>query len=213
MKNDTRFRLQYITHSNTAHDTLEGALLALRGGCRWVQLRMKGASAEQLLAVGRPLREACTAHGAIFLVDDHVELVEALGADGVHLGKDDMPIAEARRLLGPDRIIGGTANTIDDVVRHWQGGASYIGCGPFRFTTTKERLAPTLGLDGYTAIVAAMQQRGITLPVVAIGGITASDIAPIMDTGIDGIALSGAILNAADPAEATDMLLQMVNKS
>ena len=89
---------------------------------------------------------------------------------------------EARKILGPDIIIGGTANTIDDVIRLHKQGADYIGCGPFRFTTTKKNLSPILGLDGYKSIVLKMKESGINLPIVAIGGITVEDIPAVMGT-------------------------------
>lgn len=209
---DTRFNLQFITHYTPDLGYLDGALLALRGGCRWVQLRMKDATPDEILAVGRPLREACRQQGAVFLLDDHVELVEALDADGVHLGKDDMPVREARQLLGPARIIGGTANTWADVERHWQGGADYVGCGPFRFTATKARLAPTLGLDGYRSLLHHMQDAGCALPVVAIGGITPADIPDILATGVRGIAMSGAILSSPDPVAMTRQLSALMTR-
>ncbi len=143
----------------------------------------------------------CHKHGATFIIDDHVELVKQLKADGVHLGKNDMPIDEARRILGKDFIIGGTANTFEDVRMHAEAGADYIGCGPFRFTTTKKNLSPVLGLEGYTDIVSKMKAEGINLPIVAIGGITKEDIPSLMKTGINDIALSGSILRAENPIE------------
>lgn len=209
---DSRFSLQFITHFTDSISYLESAMLALRGGCRWVQLRMKDASDEEILAVSRPLREACTQYGAIFLLDDHVDLVVPAGADGVHLGKDDMPIAEARRILGADRIIGGTANTFADVENHYRQGADYVGCGPFRFTTTKQKLAPVLGIEGYESIISRMHAAGINIPVVAIGGITNADIPPILATGVSGIALSGSILRAADPIAETTQLINIINR-
>jgi thiamine-phosphate pyrophosphorylase len=111
-----------------------------------------------------------------------VELVRELRADGVHLGKNDMPIAAARQLLGPGFIIGGTANTFADVKAISEAGGDYVGCGPFRFTTTKEKLSPILGLDGYRHIVSRMLAEGICIPIVAIGGIEADDIQPILAT-------------------------------
>ena len=137
-----------------------------------------------------------------------MELVERAGADGVHLGKNDMPVDEARKILGNGKIIGGTANTIEDIVRLHKQGADYIGCGPFRFTTTKKKLSPVLGLEGYKSIVQNMRDKGIDLPIVAIGGITVADIPAIMATGVTGIALSGAILGAADPVAMTENILK-----
>ena len=114
-----------------------------------------------------------------------------------------MPIGEARQILGEAFIIGGTANTFEDVKLHHAAGADYLGIGPFRFTTTKKNLSPVLGLEGYTSILAQMNEAGIRIPVVAIGGIVAEDIPAIMETGVNGIALSGAILQAPDPVEET----------
>lgn len=187
---------------------MDGIRMALEGGCKWVQLRMKDASEEEVLACAKEALPLCRQHGAKFILDDHVELVETAGADGVHLGKNDMPVDEARKILGPDKIIGGTANTIDDIIRLHRQGADYIGCGPFRFTTTKKKLSPVLGLEGYRNIVLKMRENGIDLPIVAIGGITVNDIPAIMGTGVTGIALSGAILNAEDPKSMTESILE-----
>ena len=141
--------IQFITHSNERYDHVEGAKLALQGGCRWIQLRMKDAMEIDFLRAAKKIRRLCDEYHATLILDDHVEWVGLTGADGVHLGKNDMPISEARRILGDTFIIGGTANTIADVEDHWKSGADYVGCGPFRFTTTKEKLSPVLGIGGY----------------------------------------------------------------
>lgn len=203
--------LQFITHFTEKISYLDSARLALEGGCRWIQLRMKGAEADEIIPVARQIRKWCDEKNAILLLDDHVELVKEVGADGVHLGKNDMPVDEARNILGPEFIIGGTANTFEDIRMHYEKGADYIGCGPFRFTTTKEKLSPVLGLEGYRSITSQMRQAGIALPIVAIGGITADDIPGIMQTGVTGIALSGTILRADDPSAEMTRLLTLVN--
>lgn len=203
--------LQYISHFTPQIGYAEGIRMALEGGCRWIQLRMKDAPAEEIIACAEEVLPLCRRHGAKFLLDDHVELVRQLGADGVHLGKNDMPVDEARKILGPDIIIGGTANTIEDIIRLHKQGADYIGCGPFRFTTTKKNLSPILGLDGYKSIVLKMKELGIDLPIVAIGGITVEDIPAIMGTGVSGIALSGAILGAPDPVEMTARIIETID--
>lgn len=202
--------IQFITHSNNRYGYVDGARLALEGGCRWVQLRMKEATEAEFMVTAAEIGRLCKDHGATFVLDDHVEWVEKTGADGVHLGKNDMPIDEARKILGNDKIIGGTANTFEDVERLYRQGANYIGCGPFRFTTTKKNLSPVLGLEGYQHIVDQMKSHGINLPIVAIGGILESDIKSILATGVSGIAVSGGILNAENPAEEMQRFLKLV---
>lgn len=191
--------VQFITHTSARYTYADSARLALAGGCRWIQLRMKDAQREEIIATATEILPLCREVGATFILDDHVELVELTGADGVHLGKNDMPIAEARQQLGCNKIIGGTANTFEDILAHAEAGADYIGCGPFRFTTTKKNLSPILGLEGYARIVEQMRQNNISLPIVAIGGITFEDIPAILQTGVTGIALSGSVLRADDP--------------
>ena len=189
--------LQFITHFTERYSYVDSARIALEGGCRWVQLRMKEASDEEFIAAARQVRELCSSYGATFIIDDRVHLVEEVGADGVHLGLKDMPISAARQLLGPSYIIGGTANRLEDAIAHIEAGADYIGCGPFRYTTTKKNLSPVLGLEGYHSIV-----KGINgFPIVAIGGITLEDIPQILSTGVNGVALSGSVLNAEDPVQ------------
>lgn len=201
--------LQFISHYTDRYSYLDSIRMALAGGCRWVQLRMKDATDDEIRPVALDAQKLCKEAGATFIIDDHVELVKEIQADGVHLGKMDMPIADARKILGEDFIIGGTANTFEDVKSHYEAGANYIGCGPFRFTTTKKKLSPVLGLDGYRQIVSQMRQAGISLPIVAIGGITAEDIPDIMQTGVTGIALSGTMLRAADPVAEMRRLIEI----
>ncbi len=202
--------IQFISHYTDKIGYLDSIRLALDGGCRWVQLRVKNATIDELRPMALEAQRMCREAGATFIIDDQVALVKEIGADGVHLGKNDMPVAEARKILGPDFIIGGTANTFEDVKMHYESGANYIGCGPFRFTTTKEKLSPVLGLEGYRNIVEKMREEGINLPIVAIGGITADDIPAIMQTGVTGIALSGTVLRAEDPVREMQQLLELL---
>ena len=190
--------IQFITHANERYDYLDGVRMALEGGCRWIQLRMKDASEEEVLKAAKSTRKLCRQYDAVFILDDYVELVERTGADGVHLGKNDMPIDKARRLLGKDKIIGGTAD--------------YIGCGPFRFTTTKKKLSPILGLDGYRRIIEQMTAYGINIPVIAIGGILLQDVSDIMQTGVSGVAVSGAILNDNNDDNPVTTMKRFINK-
>ncbi|MBO4944971.1 MAG: thiamine phosphate synthase [Muribaculaceae bacterium] len=207
------FSLQLITNPDTAECAARQAGAALEGGCRWIQLRWKDAPEPQIIEAAKLIAPLCREYNAIFLIDDHVELVEKTGADGVHLGKNDMPVAEARRILGPGKIIGATANTPDDILHAAQAGADYVGYGPFRYTTTKKNLSPVLGLEGYRKAEAFCHETGIRLPIVAIGGITDTDIPDIMQTGIQGIAMSGSINNAPDPVAAARNITETIRKS
>lgn len=201
--------LQFISHYTEQYSYLDSIRIALQGGCRWIQLRMKDASDDEVRPIATEALQMCRDVGATFIIDDRVKLVQEIRADGVHLGKNDMPIDQARRILGDSFIIGGTANTFDDVRAHYEASANYIGCGPFRFTTTKKNLSPVLGIDGYRHIVNQMAKANIHIPIVAIGGITAEDIPTIMQTGISGIALSSTILRAAHPIEEMKRIINI----
>ena len=200
--------VQFITHYTERYTYLDSVRIALEGGCRWIQLRMKEASPKDILPIAKEAMSLCRKYDATFIIDDFVELAKQIGADGVHLGKNDMPIAKARKILGKDFIIGGTANTFEDVQMLYKTGANYIGCGPFRFTTTKKNLSPILGLEGYQQIISLMKEHKISLPLVAIGGITKKDIPSLMQTGISGIALSGSILRSENPIEEMKEIIQ-----
>lgn len=194
-------QIQFISHCSDRFDEVEGIRLALAGGCRWVQLRMKDADDDRMTQTACVVRRLCDDYGATLILDDRVHLVEPTGADGVHLGGLDMPVEEARRRLGPHRIIGGTANTMDDIRHIHAQGADYIGCGPLRFTTTKRRLAPLLGFDGYRRLLDEMHREGIALPLIAIGGITVDDLPCLQAIGVDGVAVSGSVLRADNPQD------------
>lgn len=202
--------IQFITHYTERYSYQDSARMALEGGCRWIQLRMKDTPVSEIEPVALEVQALCRQYQATFIIDDHVELVRRVHADGVHLGKTDMPVADARRLLGKGYLIGGTANTFQDVQMHYETGADYIGCGPFRYTTTKKNLSPILGLEGYAHIVRQMQAADIRLPIVAIGGITADDIPCIMQTGVSGIALSGTVLRAENPVDEMRRIINQI---
>ncbi len=195
--------LQFITHTDA------GVEDALRGGCRWVQLRMKEAADSEFIKIARRILPLCRNYGATFILDDRVHLVKTVGADGVHLGKKDMPVDEARKILGQSKIIGATANTEEDMLKAYRAGADYIGLGPFRFTTTKKGLSPILGLEGYATIMTYCRGEGIDLPVVAIGGITLEDLSDLRRTGVSGVAVSGLILNAEDKEKTTKSIIDI----
>ena len=213
-------RLQFITHYTERYSYIDSARIALEGGCRWIQLRMKDADETLLEETALIVQKMCKDYDATFIIDDNVHLCKKIKADGVHLGKNDMPIAEARMILGDDFIIGATVNTFDDVIKSTSQRVNkttrqqtlspfpspapvpdYFGCGPFRFTSTKKNLAPILGIEGYKNIINKMKENNIDIPLVAIGGITKDDVPELMKTGIDGIAISGSVLRAENPVE------------
>ena len=203
--------LQFITHRTAQYDYVDGAIAALSGGCKWIQLRMKGATKSEIIAAVEILRPLCKKEGAILILDDHVELTAQLDIDGVHLGKNDMPVSEARAILGEKYIIGGTANTFDDIKNLVSQGVDYIGLGPFKYTETKQNLSSIIGLEGYQNILSQCCKAGITTPIVAIGGIEMGDIEPIMHTGVSAVAISGAILRSDNPSKTTSNIITTLN--
>ena len=206
------YRMQFITHHNEKYSYVDSARIALEGGCRWIQLRMKDANDTLMEETALIIQKMCKDCGATFIIDDNVTLTKKINADGVHLGKNDMPIAEARMILGDKFIIGGTINSFDDILQHLQGATpDYFGCGPFRFTSTKKNLAPILGYEGYKNILTKMRENNINIPLIAIGGICKDDISKLLDCGINGIALSSSILNAENPIIEMNEIMTILN--
>ncbi|MDR3129040.1 MAG: thiamine phosphate synthase [Tannerellaceae bacterium] len=195
--------LLFISHSGANIGLLEGIEFALKGGCRHIQLRAKGAAVVEVETAAWKAKALCEQYGGSLYVNDHVDVCLKVRAKGVHLGKSDMSPCEARKRLGRDFLIGGTANTFEDIRRLNEEGVDYIGLGPFRFTSTKDRLSPLLGLEGYKQILEKCRIEGITLPIMAIGGIVLTDVPVIRAVGLAGIAVSSAILGATDPVEET----------
>ena len=199
----------FITHHNERFSYLESALLALDNGLRFIQLRMKDASDEEVLSMAEKLRPACDAHAALLTVDDRIHLLETGLFDGVHVGKNDIPVAEAKKITGSRFLLGATCNTPADTLKAIADGADYLGVGPFRYTETKKNLAPVLGLEGYANLTDILQQQGKTVPVYAIGGITTADLNALKQTGIYGVAVSGALLNSDDITKACTAFLEV----
>ena len=203
--------LQFITHPSDRYTIPEEVQMAIEGGCKWIQLRMKDATYDEMKSTALEIIPMCRENDIILVIDDNVELVNELRVHGVHLGKNDMDPRKAREILGPHAIIGVTANTADDILSFRGIDVDYVGVGPFRHTTTKKNLAPVIGLDGYKDIVAKVTVAGNKLPLVAIGGITLEDVTGIMATGVQGIAVAGSIINAPDPVRYTTQLLNALN--
>ena len=191
-------KLQYISQGKTSEDQLSNIQQALDAGCRWIQLRHKNAEEEELMTLAENVKKLCEQYQSTFIINDNAFIAKAIESDGLHVGLTDISVAEARAILGENKIIGGTANTLEDVLQRAEEGCNYIGLGPFRFTSTKEKLSPIVGLQGYKDIMEVLYQQDIIIPVYAIGGIVAEDIKSIIQAGIYGVAVSGIITNHSD---------------
>jgi len=199
--------LQFITNESDKYSHLEGAKLALEGGCRWIQLRMKKSSRDEIISVAQELKRECERYDAILIIDDYPDIAIEIKADGVHLGKNDMNPIEARNLMGEEYIIGGTANCFEDIKILVDANVDYIGLGPYRFTKTKEKLSPILGINGYKDIIKKCRENSINTPIVAIGGIKIDDIPALIKSGANGAAISGYILRDDNPTLKTKEII------
>ena len=208
-------RLHYITQDLLDFSHSELAEFACRGGADWVQLRVKhphsgsppkeeGEIHAAWLKIAEETKRVCKKYGAKFIINDNVQIAKKIGADGVHLGKDDMNPKEARKILGSNFIIGGSTNSMEDVKRMIADGCDYIGIGPYRFTSTREKLNPILGLEGMKKIA---EQFGKHIPMIAIGGIKLEDVERLLQTGIHGVAVSSAINLSENKIESTKRFL------
>jgi len=184
--------LHYISQGKTPKEHLEHLQKVCATGADWVQLRLKNSDAKTILETAKAAREITTHYHAKLIINDHYQIAKAVKADGVHLGKSDACPLHARKYLGDNFIIGGTANTLDDCNLLLDKKVDYIGLGPYRFTKTKQNLSPVLGLKGYATLLKQLQTK---TPIIAIGGITIEDVSAIINTGIYGIAVSGALTN------------------
>jgi thiamine-phosphate pyrophosphorylase len=201
-------RLQYIT------DSPEMASAACEAGVKWIQARIKNKSVAETKVIATEILSVCKQHGAICILNDFIQLALEIGADGVHLGKQDTAVSEAKEIIGNRNfILGGTANTFEDVKSLAALKVNYIGLGPFRFTTTKEKLSPVLGAAGYQKIIAQLENEEIIAPpIYAIGGIGAEDVKEIISVGIYGVAVSGVISNAKNKNEIVGQFYKFLNE-
>ncbi len=193
-------QLHYITQDVMGYSHAELAEQACLGGADWVQLRVKDKSFNEWLEIAKETKVICDKYNVPLIINDNVSIAALVGASGVHLGKTDMSPVEARQILGEEFIIGGTANSLEDVQGLMNMPIDYIGLGPFRFTSTKNNLSPVLGLEGIKEII---NIANVSMPIIAIGGITVEDVDVIMAAGIHGIAVSSAINLAEDKKNST----------
>lgn len=187
-------KLQYISQGKTLQEQELCIRKALDNGIKWVQVRWKNAPENELINLCEISKQLCSEYQAVCIINDHVQIAKEIDADGVHLGLNDSAIEEARLILDENKIIGGTANTLSDVIQRIKESCDYIGLGPLRFTTTKEKLSPVLGFEGYQAIIDGLREKSIDVPkIFAIGSVTLEDILPLQEIGIYGVAVSGLI--------------------
>lgn len=176
----------------------------LEAGVPWLQLRCKGTPASSFLAAARALVAAAGAHGARVIVNDRLDVALASGADGVHLGQDDLPLADARRIAGERLVIGVSTHDVAEARAAEDGGADYVGFGPMFPTTSKADAHPQRTLDELARVRAA-----ITIPIVAIGGITEETAPSVLAAGADAVAMIGALSSAPDPRTLAERLLAL----
>ena len=204
-------KLQYISQEKPFISHLEAIENVLVAGCKWIQLRLKNLEEREILSIAMEAKRLCDNYQAILIINDYVKIAKEIDADGVHIGLNDMSVAEARLILGKNKIIGATANTIDHVKMHAQSTPDYIGIGPYRYTQTKEKLSPILGIEGYQKILEKMKVLGLNIPVIAVGGIINEDLPELLKTGIYGVAISGDINHANDLAQKIGSLNQLIS--
>lgn len=202
--------LQFITNSKSKTPITEQIFAFIDGGGRWVQIRMKDASDEEIRKVVEEVKPKCIETGTFLLLNDRVELAKELNVGGVHLGQEDMPVSKARMLLGAAAVIGVTAHSYADVAAVSKMDIDYFGIGPYAETKTKENLSTILGIDGIRDICYEMEKNEIEIPRVAVGGIKIEDVLPLLEAGVNGIAVSGAIAFSEDIKKATEDFLKVL---
>ena len=193
-----------VLQSRFSH--VELTRLAIRGGADTIQFRQKIGATREMIELAQQIRQLCTDSGVTFLVNDRVDVAIAAGADGVHLGQDDFPIPLARKLLGENRIIGGSAVTLEEAQKCLTEGADYIGFGPVYPTASKEDAGPVTGIGLLKQVVEI-----IPLPIIAIGGVSVENTPEVMQAGIHGIAVISAVCCQENPEQATRALLQALS--
>lgn len=202
--------LQFITNPKSKNPVVDQIFAVIEAGGRWIQIRMKDASDDEIRKVVEAVKPKCEETGSFLILNDRVELAKEINVGGVHLGKEDMPASKARMLLGPAAVIGVTANTFADIAAVSQLDIDYFGIGPYAQTKTKENLSPILGLEGIRDICYEMEKKEINKAHVAVGGIKLDDVLPLLEAGVNGIAVSSAIADADDMIKATKDFLNLL---
>ena len=186
---------------------LQIAQMAIKGGADIIQLRDKTLPTGKLIETAKKIAMLCRKHNVLFIVNDRVDVVMASGADGVHLGKEDIPVKDARKLLGSRKIIGGTAHSLNEAKLREKEGADYIGFGHIYPTKSKYKADKAKGTKLLAEVV-----RKVKIPVIAIGGISLNNIDDVTDTNVHGIAVIGSVLNSPSPVNVLKEFKKKLNK-
>lgn len=195
-------RIQFITSSTETLSHVDFSRKACEAGVKWIQYRNKNASSKTMWEEALKIKTVCKEFKAKLIINDNPNLAFEAGADGVHLGKEDVSIEEARNLIGDKFIIGASCNNIDDIIRAQYEGANYVGLGPYQFTKTKSNLNSILDKSGFEEVMNDYAKNKLTIPVYAIGGVNADDVDFFLSIGIYGAAVSSALINSDNMSNA-----------
>jgi thiamine-phosphate pyrophosphorylase len=203
--------LHHITQETKTLSHQECALNALKGGVKWIQLRVKDKTEEEVFEIAKDLKAIASDFERVKLImNDYLQITKELDYDGIHLGMSDTSTLDARKLLGKEKIVGGTANTISDILFHYKNGVDYVGLGPYTFTSTKDKLSPIVGVEGYINIIKELKSLNIEIPIVGIGGIKKEDFKQLKDIGLHGVALASLINLAKEPISKAEEIVQEI---
>lgn len=211
MKVDLRLNAIVDPERAGGRDLAELARLCAQGGATLVQLRDKHGDTGTMVETARAIKKTLAPFGIAFVVNDRVDVALAAGADGVHIGPEDMAVADARRLLGPDAIIGLSIKSVAEAEAAPVDMIDYVGSGGVYATLSKEQKKPPIGPQGLARIIEALKRRKQSMPVCGIAGIDATNTAEIIGAGADGVAVISALSLASDPAAATRTLRGIVD--
>lgn len=203
MKSIGRLHVLTDTELQSRFNHVELARMAIKGGADTIQFRQKSGATREMIEICREMKRLCEEADVTFIVNDRVDVAIASEADGVHLGQDDFPIPLARKLLGENLIIGGSAVTLEEVKNCLSEGADYIGFGPVYPTTSKEDAGPVTGTAHLEEAV-----RAVSIPIIAIGGVTVENTPEVIRAGVHGIAVISAVCCQENPEQATRELFQ-----
>ncbi len=204
-------RLHFISQETQNFTHQECILKALNGGVKWIQLRVKNKSDDEVYAIASEVKKMCGQFEDVtFIINDYLSIAKELDLDGIHLGMTDTSTLVARHELGDHKIVGGTANTLEDIMFHYKNGVNYVGFGPYSHTLTKKNLSPILGTEGFKSVLEALNKKSISVPIIAIGGIEKEDIKNIAQLGVHGIALASLINLDKSPTHKSNEILQEI---